>query len=132
MEFKELAKKAIEARDLAYSPYSDYCVGAALLCEDGEIVMGGNIETATYDPTTCAERVALFSAIARGKRKFKAIAVSGGKKGEAPITHQLPCGTCRQVFLEWCDMDFKIVAVKSEDDVKVFTVADLLPYSQNF
>lgn len=91
----ELFKKAAEARLKSYSPYSGYSVGAALLCSDGSVYTGCNIENAAYTPTVCAERTAFFKAVSDGRRDFCAIAVAGGKDGVDACT---PCGVCRQVM----------------------------------
>ena len=88
----ELFKKAAEARLKSYSPYSGYSVGAALLCSDGSVYTGCNIENAAYTPTVCAERTAFFKAVSDGRRDFRAIAVAGGKDGVDACT---PCGVCR-------------------------------------
>ena len=111
----------------SYSPYSGYKVGAALLCADGTVYTGCNIENASYTPTICAERTAIFKAVYDGHRDFVAIAVCGGKDGI--ITGQFPpCGVCRQVMREFCGDDFRIYAVKP-DGCEDLTLAQLLPYS---
>ena len=120
----ELAKEAMEK---AYAPYSGYKVGAALLCADGTVYQGCNIENAAYGPTNCAERTAVFKAVYDGHRDFAAIAVCGGKDGV--ITGSFPpCGVCRQVLREFCADDFKIY-MADRDSYKTVTLADLLPYS---
>lgn len=120
----ELAKEAMEK---AYAPYSGYKVGAALLCADGTVYQGCNIENAAYGPTNCAERTAVFKAVYDGHRDFAAIAVCGGKDGV--ITGSFPpCGVCRQVLREFCADDFKIY-MAGNDSYKTVTLADLLPYS---
>ena len=106
---KELYKMANEARAAAYSPYSGITVGAALLCASGKVYTGANIENSSFSPTVCAERVAFFSAIHAGERDFVAIAVAGGKAGEAPKSSFPPCGVCRQVMSEFCKKDFKVI-----------------------
>ena len=122
-----LVKRACDARLKAYSPYSSFCVGAALLCSDGEIYEGANIENASYSPTNCAERTAFFKAIYDGHRDFAAIAVCGGKDGV--LTGQFPpCGVCRQVMREFCGDDFLIYMV-GPDGWETVTLAQLLPYS---
>ncbi|MFA5659280.1 MAG: cytidine deaminase, partial [Oscillospiraceae bacterium] len=100
MSDKELIELAEKAREYSYSPYSEYKVGAALLCKNGRIYTGCNIESATYSPTNCAERTAFFKAVSEGEREFQAIAVVGGKDGEAKDDKQyfFPCGVCRQVM----------------------------------
>lgn len=131
MSEKELIREAFEARKMAYSPYSEYKVGAALLCKNGKVYRGCNIESATYSPTNCAERTAFFKAISEGERDYEAIAVVGGKDNEKPqdTIYFFPCGVCRQVMVEFCDMEnFKIITAKSEDDFKVNTLKELMPH----
>ena len=127
MTSKELINKALEAMSASYSPYSDFKVGAALLCEDGTVYTGCNIENAAFSPTCCAERVAIFKAISEGKNKFSAIAVVGGKKGRIDGFCS-PCGVCRQVMAEFCGKDFKIYMFDGKDE-KVYSLEDLLPES---
>lgn len=125
MTHTELLKIAEEARKNAYTPYSGFSVGAALLCDDGEVFVGCNIENASYTPTCCAERVAVFSAVAAGKRSFSAIAVSGGKSGEKGDVCY-PCGVCRQVLAEFSDGSLEVV-LGNENEVTVTTMGELLP-----
>ena len=125
---EKLASLAVEAMGHAYVPYSGYKVGAALLCEDGSVYQGCNIENASYSPTVCAERTAFFKAVYDGHRDFSAIAVCGGKDGT--ITGPFPpCGVCRQVMREFCPDDFKIYLVGGEGAIETVTLADLLPHS---
>ena len=107
MNPEKLISLAIEAMDKAYAPYSRCKVGAALLCKDGTVFTGCNIENAAYSPTNCAERTAIFKAVSEGHREFVAIAVCGGKDGILTGTFP-PCGVCRQVLREFCDDDFVI------------------------
>ena len=125
MKYKQLIELAEKARERSYSPYSDYTVGAALLCVDGEIFTGCNIENASYTPTCCAERVAVFKAISEGKTAFEAIAVSGGKRGERAESRCYPCGVCRQVLSEFCSSDFSVVFY----DGSACKLEELLPHS---
>lgn len=125
MTHSELMAKAVRARRGAYAPYSRFAVGAALLCRDGSVYTGCNIENAAYTPTVCAERVAFFKAVSDGHRDFAAIAISGGPMG-APGTQTAPCGVCRQVMMEFCTPDFEIV-LGTEEDCKVYTLSELLP-----
>ncbi|MDD6462574.1 MAG: cytidine deaminase [Clostridiaceae bacterium] len=122
----ELCSKAIEAMEKAYAPYSKHKVGAALLTETGRLFTGCNIENAAYSPTVCAERVALFTAVAAGERKLKAIAVAGGKDGIVDGAFP-PCGVCRQVMAEFCPPDFKVLVVTGKDSYKKYTLSELLP-----
>lgn len=125
-----LIEKAMEVQKNAYAPYSHFLVGAAILCEDGSVYTGCNIENASYGATNCAERTALFKAVSEGKRKFIAIALVGNRQGEENNREIcMPCGTCRQVLSEFVSSDFKIYAAKSREEYKVFTMAELLPYS---
>ena len=110
-----LCDKAKEARNNAYTPYSGFKVGAALLCSDGSIYTGCNIENASYSPTVCAERVAIFKAVSEGKREFSAIAVCGSPKGELTAKLCYPCGVCRQVLSEFCGDDFKVYVICMND-----------------
>lgn len=125
---KKLVRKALNARQCAYVPYSHYTVGAALLTNDDKIYQGCNIENATYGATNCAERTAFFKAVSEGEREFRAIAIVGGIKGKMPVDYAYPCGICRQVMKEFCRDDFEIIVGKSETDYKVFTLAELLPH----
>jgi cytidine deaminase len=128
MTDKELIREAFEAKKKSYSPYSGYSVGAALLCKNGKVYRGCNIESSTYTPTNCAERTAFFKAISEGDTEFEAIAVVGGKSAEDVSSYFYPCGVCRQVMVEFCDMDtFKIIVAKSEDDYVVNTLSELMP-----
>ena len=128
MDKKDLFNKATEAMKNSYAPYSNYNVGAALLCKNGNVYKGCNIENASYSLTNCAERTALFSAVADGEKEFVAICVVGGKNGEI-TDYAMPCGVCRQALSEFCDADFKVFVGKNEDDMKEFTLGELLPCS---
>ncbi len=125
---KELAVSAINAMKNAYAPYSGFKVGAALLCKDGTVYTGCNIENASFTPTVCAERTAFFKAVSEGKREFLKIAVVGGKNG-VPSGFAAPCGVCRQVMREFCSDDFEIIFVKDENTFEKHTLSELLPHS---
>ena len=128
MDTEKLISLAVEAMGKAYAPYSGYKVGAALLCADGTVYQGCNIENASFTPTVCAERSAFFKAIYDGHRDFVAIAVCGGKDGV--ITGAFPpCGVCRQVMREFCDDDFVIHLIGRGGSYDSCTLAQLLPYS---
>ena len=124
----QLVQQAIDARGKSYSPDSGFAVGAALLTEDGHIFTGANIESATYSPTICAERVAIFSAVHAGHRHFRAIAIVGGKAGQSISQLCPPCGVCRQVMAEFCDADFEII-LSDGAELRRYTLNDLLPLS---
>jgi len=119
----ELIKIAIEAQQNSYSPYSNFKVGAALLASSGKIYKGTNVESATYSPSNCAERSAIFSAISNGDRKFDAIAIIGGDEEN----YCYPCGVCRQVMSEFFDENTKIICAKNENDFEVYTISALFP-----
>ena len=123
--YNTLLEKAEEARKKAYAPYSNFSVGAALLTKDGKIYTGCNVENASFSPTNCAERTAFFKAISEGEREFEAIAVAGGKIGEES-GFCAPCGVCRQVMLEFCSPDFKII-LKDEKSEKIYLLSELIP-----
>ena len=124
---EKLIELSKEAMLHAYVPYSGYKVGAALLCADGTVYQGCNIENAAYSPTNCAERTAFFKAVYDGHRDFTAIAVCGGKDGL--ITGAFPpCGVCRQVMREFCTEDFLVYLVTPEG-FETVTLGELLPHS---
>ncbi len=130
MNNPELVKLALEARKFSYSPYSGFSVGAALLCEDGSVFTGCNIENSAFSSTNCAERTAFFKAVSEGKKEFVKIAVVGGDSTEEiPLNYCPPCGVCRQVMKEFCSPDFEIIIAKTPDTYKTLTLAELLPLS---
>jgi cytidine deaminase len=126
MDYNQLLQAAIEARKAAYIPYSHFGVGAALQDATGHVHYGCNVENAAYGPTNCAERTALFRAIADGcaPHSFTALAVVGDT--DEPIA---PCGVCRQVILELCAPDMPVVLGNLKGDMKVVTVSELLPHA---
>ena len=129
MTDQELIRRALLARERAYTPYSHFQVGAALLTRTGTVYPGCNIENAAYTPTNCAERTAVFSAVAQGERDFAAIAIVGGPQGGV-LDYTAPCGVCRQVMMEFCDPDtFRILVARSPEDYRVFTLRELMPQS---
>ena len=123
---EELVKRAVEARLRAYSPYSNFCVGAAILCDDGEIFEGANIENASYGVANCAERTALFTAVYAGKRNFRAICVVGSRRGEEISEFCAPCGICRQALDEFFLRDAEVILFDGKD-MKIKTLAEMLP-----
>ena len=127
MTKSDLINKAKAAANSAYAPYSNFCVGAALLCNDGTLYTGCNIENAAYSVTCCGERTALFKAVSEGKRKFTDIAVVGGKSGDYS-TVCTPCGVCRQALSEFCTGDMKIHLCDGEDII-TYSLSELLPHS---
>lgn len=121
-----LRTAANEMLDMAYVPYSNFPVGAALLTKDGAIYSGCNIENASYPLTNCAERTAMFKAVSEGERTFEKLVVTGNTEG--PIS---PCGACRQVLVEFCDPDMPVILTNSKGDTLNTTVSELLPGAFN-
>ena len=125
---ERLVQAALAGLSRSYAPYSHFHVSAALLCGDGTIYTGNNIENAAYSATVCAERCAFFQAVGAGKRDFAAIAVCGGRDGAAEDFCP-PCGVCRQVMREFCGPDFRILLAKENGEQRSYTLAELLPES---
>lgn len=130
MEKKQIQKMidlAIEQLSFAYAPYSGFQVGAALLTKEGKMYTGCNIENAAYSSTNCAERTAFFKAVSEGERQFQAICIVGGKNGVL-TDYTAPCGVCRQVMMEFCNLDsFQIILAKDRETYKIFSLRELLP-----
>ncbi len=123
MEYQELIVKAIVAKEFAYAPYSHFRVGAALLTKSGKIYTGCNIENVGFSATNCAERTAIFKAISDGEREFVAIVVNGDNND-----YLAPCGVCRQVLAEFCDLDtFLVILANNKQDYKIMTLGKLFP-----
>ena len=119
--YAELFEKAKGMLEMSYAPFSDFHVGAALLCEDGSVYTGCNIENSSLGATICAERTAFVKAISEGHRKFEAIVLT---------SHQgavLPCGICRQFMQEFCGEDFKIITGDDAEHLKTYTLGQILP-----
>lgn len=134
MDSSFLIKQAIEAQRQAYAPYSRFRVGAALLCADGSIYTGCNVENAAYSAANCAERTAVFKAVSEGRRRFLAIAIAGnleGRENERELC--APCGVCRQVLSEFSDGDLRVILARSETEYEEYTLKELLPlqFSRN-
>ncbi len=121
---RELLSAAREAAKSSYSPYSRFPVGAALLCTDGTVITGTNVENRSYGLACCAERSAVFAAVSRGKREFSAIAVCC-PNADAPVS---PCGACRQVLGEFCPPDTPVYFAAKKDAYVTVTVGELLPH----
>ena len=122
MDKKLLIKKALEAKEKAYVPYSKFHVGAAVLTDTGNIYTGCNIECVSHTPTICAERTAIAKSVSEGERNIVAIAVVG----DAEWTY--PCGVCRQVIREF-GKDIIVIIIKSEEEYREYTLKELLPHS---
>ena len=125
--YRSLMASAVAAREYAYSPYSGYRVGAALLGKSGKLYTGCNVENAGYTPTNCAERTAVFKAVSEGEREFTAIAVVGGM-GDSIDPACTPCGVCRQVLAEFCAADMPVI-LGTPENLQVLTLEDLLPFA---
>ena len=124
---KEMIDQAFDAMTRAYTPYSGFKVGAALLASDGTLYQGCNIENAAYTPSNCAERTAFFKAVSQGVKDFKAICIVGGKEG-IPTGLTAPCGVCRQVMMEFCDPEtFRIILAAGKEEYQIFSLKELLP-----
>ncbi|AWZ48785.1 cytidine deaminase [Clostridiaceae bacterium 14S0207] len=121
---KLLVEKAIEARNMAYAPYSNFKVGAALITEDGSIYTGCNVENVSYGATNCAERTAIFKAVSEGHHTINMLAVVGDEKD-----YTYPCGICRQVILEFASENFKIIIIKNKEEYMVKTLNEIMPYA---
>ncbi len=122
MDIKQLLDKAVEARNKAYTPYSNFKVGASVLTKNNIVFQGCNIENASYGLTNCAERTAIFKAVSEGENEFEAIAIVGDTDG--PIS---PCGACRQVIAEFCDENTKIILANLKGEYVETSITELLP-----
>ena len=122
MYYKNLVKTALDYRERAYAPYSNFKVGAAVLFESGNVYGGCNIENASFGATNCAERTAIFTGVASGETKIKVIAIAGSTE-----EYTYPCGICRQVLCEFADGDAAVILVKNEDDYIVKTMEEVMP-----
>ena len=123
INYKKLIEKAKDAQKLAYSPYSNFCVGACLLTKSGKTYVGANVENSTYGATICAERNAIMNAVLCGEKEIIAIAICSSSND-----YTFPCGICRQTMAEF-SKDMEVIVAKNIDDYKVFTLNELLPYS---
>ena len=128
MQAQQLIRAAFAARRFDYTPYSHFKVGAALLAQNGQVFTGCNIESASYSPTNCAERTALFKAVSEGVTAFSAIAIVGSREGEVNRIVTSPCGVCRQALFEFCGPDLTVIMARSEEDYLETTLGELLPY----
>lgn len=130
MDLEKLIQEAFRAQKNAYAPYSSFEVGAALLCADGSIYGGCNIENASYGAANCAERTAFFRAVYDGKREFTAIAIVGKPSQAEEFDYCAPCGICRQVMAEFCDPEtFMVILPREEKDYRIYRLGELLPLS---
>lgn len=126
---KTLEKEALRMRKMSYAPYSKFKVGAALITKEGKIYTGCNIESVSFSPTCCAERVALFKAVSEGEKNFKGIFIAGGREDNEKLNICYPCGVCRQALLEFCDENFEIYLKDKNGNYKTYKLGELMPYS---
>lgn len=124
MDIKAITELAKRAMSNAYVPYSKFKVGAVLITENDEVILGCNVENASYGLTNCAERTAFFKAVSEGHHNFKQLAIIGDTDG--PIS---PCGACRQVISEFCEKDMPVIMLNLKGDVLETSVGELLPWS---
>lgn len=126
-QLQDLIRRAFEMRNHSYAPYSKFLVGSALLCEDGTIFEGANVENAAYGGTICAERNAMMQAVCKGNKKFKTIVIAGGPaEGESQFAY--PCGHCLQVMMEFCKPeDLQVVIAKTPNEYEQYSLAQMLP-----
>ena len=127
MTDRELIRAAFAVRERAYTPYSHFKVGAALLTRSGRVFTGCNIENASFSPTICAERAALAAAVSAGERDFAAIAIVGSMEGKVNTLPTSPCGVCRQALFEFGGNGLRVILAKSEEDYQELTLGRLLP-----
>ena len=126
MRDEELMQQAVEARQLSYSPYSNFKVGAALLCKDGKVFLGANVENSAYPLCMCAERNALYSAMMNGYKKSDCVALAITADTDEPCS---PCGACRQVISELFPSEGKIYLANLKGATKETDIKELLPFS---
>ena len=126
MTEQALCQKAIAMLDMAYVPYSHFPVGAALLCKDGTVFTGCNIENAAYGATICAERTAIFKAVSEGHRDFAAIAIAGRSDD-----YCYPCGACRQFLAEFAP-DMEVLSAMGGGRYVSNRLSELMPYTFNY
>lgn len=123
MEYSRLIEQAINAQKNAYAPYSNFKVGAAVLCKNGKVFTGCNVENSSYPVSSCAERTTICKAVSEGEKDFVAIAIVGGDLSE----YCFPCGMCRQLIVEF-NADMDVIVAKSTSDYKVYKASELLTH----
>ena len=127
MTDQQLIRAAFDVRERAYTPYSHFKVGAALLTKSGKLFTGCNIENASFSPTICAERAALAQAVSAGEREFDTIAIVGSMEGKVNTLPTSPCGVCRQALFEFGGPGLRVILARTEEDYQCFTLGQLLP-----
>lgn len=125
-DIQKMYEQALQARKNSYSPYSKFKVGAAILLDNDNIIVGTNIENSSFGLTSCAERNALFSAISQGYKKENIKALLVVANTDAPCS---PCGACRQVISELMNQESDVILTNTKNDIKIFKVKELLPFS---
>ena len=128
MTDQELVARAIKMQEFSYVPYSHFPVGAALLCDDGTVFTGCNVENAAFGSTICAERTALFKAVSEGVTRFTDIAVVGARRGEVNKQITSPCGVCRQALFEFGGPELNVIMARTPDDFIERSMDELLPF----
>ena len=128
MTDQELVDRAIKMQEFSYVPYSRFPVGAALLCDDGTVFTGCNVENAAFGSTICAERTALFKAVSEGVTRFTDIAVVGARRGEVNKQITSPCGVCRQALFEFGGPELNVIMARTPDDFIERSMDELLPF----
>ena len=128
MTDQELVARAFSMHRFSYAPYSRFPVGAALLCRDGTVFTGCNVENAAFTPTSCAERTALFKAVSEGVTRFTDIAVVGARRGEVNKQITSPCGVCRQALFEFGGPELNVIMARTPDDFIERSMDELLPF----
>ncbi len=126
LDEKQLVDIAIKAQQLSYTPYSNFAVGAAILCKDGEVFRGANIENASYPLCMCAERNAIYNAMLHGKKKDDFVMIAIVANSDEACS---PCGACRQVMSELLPKDCKIIMANTSNKIHITTLEELLPYA---
>ena len=120
-KIQQLVQQALDVREKAYAPYSEFPVGAVLLGKSGQIYTGCNVENISYGLTICAERMAIFKAISEGEREFEAVAIVADMEEPVP-----PCGACRQVLAEFSP-NMTVIMANLKDETKLMILSDLFP-----
>lgn len=123
MGYSKLIEQAINAQKNAYAPYSNFKVGAAVLCKNGKVFTGCNVENSSYPVSSCAERTTICKAVSEGEKDFVAIAIVGGELSE----YCFPCGMCRQLIVEF-NADMDVIVAKSTSDYQVYKASELLTH----
>ena len=128
MDNVKLIEQALKIRDKAYSPYSNFSVGAVVVTSNNKIYDGCNVESVSFTPTCCAERTAIVKAVSDDETKINKVVVVGGPKGQPIKEYCYPCGVCRQFILEFADQNCEIIVAKTPQDYVTHTLEEIIPY----